>query len=71
MVVSAMHILYINTKFLPKELQPPLWRRVALIFMAIFYGFFVYLWLMGGLVPDRDERVLVFSAEVLRPRVDV
>ncbi len=55
MVVSALHILYINTKLLPKELQPPVWRRVALIFMAIFYGFFVYLWLMGGLVPDPEK----------------
>lgn len=58
MVVSALHILYINTKLLPKELQPPLWRRLALIFMAIFYGFFVYLWLMGGLVPDREKGFL-------------
>jgi hypothetical protein len=58
MVVSSLHILYINTKLLPKELQPPLWRRLALIFMAIFYGFFVYLWLMGGLVPDREKGFL-------------
>jgi len=58
MVVSALHILYINTKLLPKELQPPLWRRLALIFMAIFYGFFVYLWLMGGLIPDREKGFL-------------
>ena len=58
MVVSSLHILYINMKFLPKELQPPLWRRLALIFMAIFYGFFVYLWLMGGLVPDREKGFL-------------
>ena len=55
MVISALHILYINTKFLPRELRPPLWRRLALIFMAIFYGFFVYLWLMGGLFPDREK----------------
>lgn len=52
MVISALHVLYINTTFLPKEIQPPLWRRVALVLMALFYGFFVYLWLMGGLVPD-------------------
>jgi hypothetical protein len=58
MVISALHILYINTKLLPRELQPPLWRRLALIFMAIFYGFFVYLWLMGGLVPDREKGFL-------------
>ncbi|MGH7966559.1 MAG: Nramp family divalent metal transporter [Candidatus Binatia bacterium] len=51
-MISALHILYVNTKFLPKEIQPPLWRRIALVLMVIFYGFFVYLWLMGGLVPD-------------------
>lgn len=58
MVISALHILHVNTKLLPKALQPPLWRRLALIFMAIFYGFFVYLWLMGGLVPDREKGFL-------------
>jgi hypothetical protein len=51
-IISALHILYVNTTFLPKEIQPPLWRRIALLVMAVFYGFFVYLWLMGGLVPD-------------------
>ncbi|MGH9880535.1 MAG: Nramp family divalent metal transporter, partial [Pyrinomonadaceae bacterium] len=58
MVISALHVLYINTKFLPKELRPPLWRRIALVFMSIFYGFFVYLWLLGGLVPDREKGFL-------------
>jgi hypothetical protein len=39
-VVAAPHLLYINTKLLPPELRPPMWRRVALILMAIFYAFF-------------------------------
>jgi hypothetical protein len=26
--------------------------------LALFYGFFVYLWLMGGLVPDPDKGFL-------------
>jgi hypothetical protein len=51
-VVSALHLLYVNSTLLPKAIQPPLWRRVALVAMAVFYGFFVYLWLMGGLAPD-------------------
>src|SRR5262245_23075303 len=51
-VISALHVLYINTTLLPREIQPPLWRRVALVLLALFYGFFVYLWLMGGFVPD-------------------
>jgi hypothetical protein len=58
MVISALHILRVNTKFLPRELQPPLWRRVSLVVMALFYGFFVYLWLLGGLTPDRSKGFL-------------
>jgi hypothetical protein len=55
LVISPLHILYVNRKFLPKELQPPIWRCIALVFMALFYGFFVYLWLLGGFVPNRDK----------------
>jgi hypothetical protein len=57
-VISAVHVLYINVKFLPRELRPPVWRRVALVLMSIFYGFFVYLWLMGGIIPDREKGFL-------------
>lgn len=45
MVVSSLHILYVNTVLLPAELRPPLWRRIALVAMALFYGFFVSLWI--------------------------
>ncbi|KAA3660692.1 MAG: hypothetical protein DWQ04_18715, partial [Chloroflexi bacterium] len=58
LVISSIHILYVNTTFLPPELQPPLWRRVALIATALFYGSFVYLWLMGGLLPNPDTGFL-------------
>jgi hypothetical protein len=51
-IVSAMQVLHLNTTLLPDELQPPIWRRVALVCMAVFYGCFVYVWLMGGVVPD-------------------
>ena len=44
-VVASLHLLYINTRFLPKEVRPPLWRRVALVAMAVFYGAFVAMWL--------------------------
>lgn len=47
MVVASLHILYVNTTMLPLELRPPLWRRAALVAMALFYGFFVTLWLFG------------------------
>ena len=40
-VIAAPHLLYINTRLLPEHLRPPMWRRVALVAMALFYGFFV------------------------------
>lgn len=42
-VVASLHLLYINTTLLPPELRPPVWRRAALVTMALFYGFFVTL----------------------------
>ena len=46
-VVSSLHLLYVNTRFLPKEIRPPPWRRAALVATAIFYGAFVTLWLIS------------------------
>jgi hypothetical protein len=40
-VVASLHLLYLNTRLLPKEVQPPLWRRAALVGMSAFYGVFV------------------------------
>ena len=42
-VIASLHLLYLNTRILPVALRPPLWRRVALVCMALFYGFFVSL----------------------------
>jgi hypothetical protein len=52
LVVGSLHILRVNTTLLPEPLRPPLWRRLALLGTAAFYFSFVWLWLMGGLVPD-------------------
>ena len=60
MAVGSLHILRVNTTLLPEPLRPPLWRRAALVAMSLFYGFFVYLWLMGGLRPD-PERGFLFT----------
>lgn len=35
---SALQILRVNTTLLPRELRPPLWRRIALVLCAVFYG---------------------------------
>jgi uncharacterized protein YhhL (DUF1145 family) len=40
-VIGSIHLLYINTRLLPEHVRPPMWRRLALIAMALFYGFFV------------------------------
>jgi hypothetical protein len=42
-VFASLHVLHLNTSILPVALRPPLWRRVALVGMALFYGFFVVL----------------------------
>jgi hypothetical protein len=40
-VIASLHLLYINTRLLPEPVRPPLWRRAALVAMAVFYGLFV------------------------------
>lgn len=63
--VSGIHLLYLNTTLLPKELRPPMWRRLCLVFLALFYAFFVYLWLMGGIFPDRERGFLFNIPKVI------
>jgi len=43
LIVASLHLLYINTRLLPSHVRPPLWRRLALVGVAVFYGFFVTL----------------------------
>jgi hypothetical protein len=40
-VIAAPHLLYVNTCILPPHVRPPMWRRLALAAMALFYAFFV------------------------------
>ena len=44
-VIASLHLLYVNTHLLPVALRPPMWRRVSLVAMAVFYGMFSVLWL--------------------------
>lgn len=46
-VVAAPHLLYVNSRLLPPHVRPPLWRRIALMAMAVFYGVFVVLSITG------------------------
>ncbi|MDJ0568727.1 MAG: Nramp family divalent metal transporter [Pleurocapsa sp. MO_192.B19] len=42
MTIISLHTLYVNRKFLPAELKPPLWREIVVVLGAIFYGFLFY-----------------------------
>jgi hypothetical protein len=39
----------VNTRLLPVELRPPMWRRVALVALALFYGFFLMMWVLSAI----------------------
>jgi hypothetical protein len=38
MAIAAIQILRVNTRFLPQQIRPPLWRQGALLICALFYG---------------------------------
>ncbi|QDU10696.1 hypothetical protein V202x_41080 [Gimesia aquarii] len=38
LAIAAIQILILNTKLLPLELRPPIWRRCALVVCALCYG---------------------------------
>ena len=41
--IASIHLLYLNTRLLPQELRPPMWRRAVLVGMSLFYGLFTVL----------------------------
>ena len=47
LAIAALHLLYINTHYLPVILRPSMPRRVGLVLLAIFYGAFVVRWIAG------------------------
>lgn len=42
-VIASLHLLYVNCRILPPAARPGLFRRAALVAMALFYGCFVTL----------------------------
>ena len=42
-VIAGIHLLYVNTKLLPKAVQPGIWPRVGLVALVVFYGVFSFL----------------------------
>ena len=47
LAIAALHLLYINTKFLPPKLRPSMPRRIGLMLLSVFYGAFVVRWIGG------------------------
>jgi hypothetical protein len=39
MAFYGIHLFYVQRKFLPREIQPPLWRQAALLLFSAFFGF--------------------------------
>jgi hypothetical protein len=65
LMIAAVHLLYINTRLLPQAVRPPIWRRVALVCMSIFYGCFAALSLWSLLVAgSRLPRARMFPAQI-------
>lgn len=46
LAIGAVQVLRVNSRFLPKALQAPLWRRIALLACAMVYGgmFTIVVW---------------------------
>jgi hypothetical protein len=63
LALAAVQVLLVNTRLLPKELQPPLWRKAALIACALFYSF-----MTGVVVWDqiRDQLIRLFGTTAIR-----
>ena len=40
LVITSLHTLYVNRKFLPKEIQAPLWKQIGLVLCAGYYSIF-------------------------------
>jgi hypothetical protein len=38
LALGAVQILIVNTKLLPIEIRPPIWKRAALTICAAFYS---------------------------------
>ncbi|MDJ0594280.1 MAG: Nramp family divalent metal transporter [Pleurocapsa sp. MO_226.B13] len=56
MAIIGLHTLYVNRKYLPVELKPPLWREVVVILGTIFYGFLFF-----RAVPELFGRLFSFT----------
>jgi hypothetical protein len=47
LMVAAFHSLVLNARFLPREVQAPLWQQAGVVAAVVFYGFFFLQNLLG------------------------
>ncbi|MGQ0537344.1 MAG: Nramp family divalent metal transporter [Gemmatimonadaceae bacterium] len=48
-VVAGLHLLYVNTRLLPKELRPSWAKRLGILLMVLFYAAVAIMWLRAQL----------------------
>ena len=51
LVITPLHTLYINSRFLPKEIQPSVWRQIGLVLCSVFYGWFATMTMIHSVIP--------------------
>ena len=64
MAIAAVQIWRVNTRFLPKEIRPPLWRQAGLLLCAVGYGLMTAALLYDGYVNLTKSRT---PTEVVSP----
>src|SRR5688572_29970218 len=42
LAIGGIQVFWVNRRFLPRALRPPLWREVLLLSCAAFYAFFSF-----------------------------
>jgi hypothetical protein len=47
LAIAGVQIFWVNRRFLPRALRPPLWREALLLACAAFYAFFSFFVLRG------------------------
>lgn len=63
MAIAAFQIWRVNTRFLPKEIRPPLWRQIGLLLCALAYGIMTV-----ALLVDRYRKVTAPTPAVVVPK---
>jgi multisubunit Na+/H+ antiporter MnhB subunit len=51
MAIASVQLLIVGYRLLPREIQPPVWRRAVLVLCALFYATFSALVIWSLLKP--------------------